>query len=69
MFIGVSAEEPTTYYPGILDQVKSVWLRSPDTRDAAMPWAASRMCIFGFWRVGEAVVPSDSGFNTAVYLA
>ena len=46
-----------------------MWLRSPGIRDAAMLWAASCKCFFGFLWVGKTVVPSDSGFDPAVCLA
>ena len=32
-------------------------------------WAAACMCFFGFMRVGELVVPSDSGFDSSHHLA
>ncbi len=34
-----------------------------------MLWVAATLCSFGFHRVGEVVVPSDSGFDPAVHLA
>ena len=33
-----------------------------------MLWAAATMCFFGFLRVGEVVVPSDSAFDPSVHL-
>ena len=54
--------------PEILQHLKVVWEALPNQRDAAMLWAAATMCFFGFLRVGEAVSPSDSGFDPASHL-
>ena len=54
--------------PEILQHLKVVWETLPNQRDAAMLWAAATMCFFGFLRVGEAVSPSDSGFDPASHL-
>ena len=43
--------------PEILRGMKQVWQRHLNPKDAAMLWAASTMCFFGFLRSGEVVVP------------
>ena len=34
-----------------------------------MLWAAATMCFFGFLRVGEVVVPSDSAYDPSIHLS
>ena len=55
--------------PEILQQLRRVWERHPSRRNAVMLWAASTLCFFAFLRMGEAVVPSDSGFDSRFHLA
>ena len=52
--------------PGILCKLKRVWAQMPDKYNAAMLWAASTLCFFGFLRMGEAVVPA-SGYDPEVH--
>ena len=54
--------------PGILRKLKRVWEQMPDRFNAAMLWAASTLCFFGFLRLGEAVVPA-SGYDPEVHLS
>ena len=55
--------------PEIMRGMKQVWQRHPNPKDAAMLWAASTMCFFGFLRSGEVVVPGGSRFDPTVHLA
>ena len=55
--------------PEILRLLQSSWERLPSREDAVMLWAASTLCFFAFLRMGEAVVPSDAGFDPRLHLA
>ena len=55
--------------PVILQRLQTSWERLPSRADAVMLWAASTLCFFAFLRMGEAVVPSDSGFDPRYHLA
>ena len=55
--------------PTILERLRGVWERHPSRQEAEMLWAASTLCFFAFLRMGEAVAPSDSGFDSRYHLA
>ena len=55
--------------PEILWQLRCTWEHHPSRVDVVMLWAAATLCFFAFLRMGEAVVPSDSGFDTHYHLA
>ena len=55
--------------PESLEGMRQVWQKHPNSRDAAMPWAAATMCFFGFMRSGEVVPPSESSFDSSVHQA
>ena len=55
--------------PEILRMLRSSWESMPSRADATMLWAASTLCFFEFLRMGEVVVPSDTGFDHRSHLA
>ena len=54
--------------PAMLQGLRRVWQRHPNSRDATMLWAAATMGFFGFLRVGEMTTPSDR-FDPNCHLA
>ena len=52
----------------ILRKLKGVWAQMRDKHNAAMLWAASTLCFFGFLRMGEAVAPA-TGYDPEVHLS
>jgi len=54
--------------PEILCRLRSTWEGHPTRADAVMLWAAATLCFFAFLRMGEAVVPSDTGFDERYHL-
>ncbi len=55
--------------PEILTQMRSFWEHLPNRADAVMLWAAATVCFFGFLRAGEAVAPSDTGYDSRFHLS
>ena len=64
-----SAHKRLPITPHLLRQLLSVWELHPVRFDAAMLWAASCMCFFGFLRSGEIVSPSNSQYDQAAHLS
>ena len=57
--------------PSILRQVRALWFGSADNFNTIMLWAnaASTLCFFSFFRMGEITSPSDRGFNPQLHLS
>ena len=53
----------------LMRNLRNFWRANRHDRDHAMLWAATCMCLFGFMRAGELVVPSDMGFDPLYHLA
>ena len=54
--------------PNRLVKMKEVWDKLPNTFDGNMLWAASSLCFFGFLRLGEIIIPSDSSYDKGAHL-
>ena len=63
---GKCAHLPIT--PTMLCKLKVLWERLPCRDDVVMLWAASCFCFFGFLRLGEVIVSSDSSYDPEVHL-
>lgn len=55
--------------PSILHKLKAHWFPSYTISDIAMLWAATTLCFFEFFRVGEITVPTLSSFDPKRCLA
>ena len=49
--------------PDILRQIKALWSVEPIQPDTVMLWAASCLCFFGFFRLGEITCSSANAVN------
>ena len=52
----------------LLRRPKDVWEESGGERDTKLIWAVNCLCLYGFLRAGEMVVPSDSGYDPHMHL-
>ena len=67
-----SSKKPTRLpiTPELLRKMRQVWTRGNGrgSWDNVMLWAASLLCFFGFLRLGEITVPTDTGFDEGAHL-
>ena len=55
--------------PEVLKKLKASWEKLASREDAVILWGASCLCFFGFPRMGEAVVPSDTQYDLEIHLS
>lgn len=55
--------------PYILRQIRTLWAPRAADPDTILLWAACTTAFFGFFRLGEILVPSDSSFDPTVHLS
>ena len=55
--------------PTLLRQIKQLWSPKAREYDTVMLWAASTLCFFGFFRMGELTVPGDQSYDPSVHLS
>ena len=55
--------------PAILRKIKEAWSPRAQEEDIIMLWAASALCFFGFFRMGELTTPDDSNYCAQKHLS
>jgi len=55
--------------PTILNQIRALWSPKAHDYDTILLWAASCLCFFGFFRMGEITTPSDTAYDQARHLS
>ena len=65
---GRASRERRPITPSLLRLLRGVWQADRDEFKAALLWAASCMCFFGFLHSGEVGAPSQAAFDPAVHL-
>ena len=53
----------------ILRKIKEAWSPRAQEEDIIMLWAASALCFFGFFRMGELTTPDDSNYCPQKHLS
>ena len=54
--------------PDILRRVYKLWLPRSFEYETIMMWAASTLCFFGFFRMGELTIANNTAFDQSVHL-
>ena len=54
--------------PDILRRVYKLWLPRRFEYETIMMWAASTLCFFGFFRMGELTIANNTAFDQSVHL-
>ena len=55
--------------PTILRQIQALWLPKANEFTCIMLWAVACTCFFGFFRLGELVVPTGQSFDARLHLS
>ena len=55
--------------PAILRKIKEAWSPRAQEEDIIMLWAASALCFFGFFCMGELTTPDDSNYCAQKHLS
>lgn len=55
--------------PDILRQIYRLWQPNRHEYETILMWAASTLCFFGFFRMGELTIPNDKAYDGSIHLS